>query len=199
MPLGSLLGTAEWNGAVGPRGHRTLVVAGGTRFRADKVAAFPKGAGLAEVVAKKDLAGLAGRDLGFSSWVRVDQDRIDAFAETTGDHQFIHVDPGLAAQTPFGSTIAHGFLTLSLVVPMFYELEIALEGQVMGINYGMDRLRFLAPVKVGSRIRLHADVDSVTERTPGNFLFAHDITVEIEGSERPALVGRFLTLKVAPD
>lgn len=154
---------------------------------------------MTEVVAKQDVAGLVGRDLGVSSWVQIDQERIDAFADTTDDHQFIHVDPELAAQTPFGSTIAHGFLTLSLVIPMFYELEVVLEGQVMGINYGLDRLRFLSPVKVGSRIRLHAVVADVTERSPGNFLFAHDITVEIENEEKPALVGRLLTMKVAPD
>ena len=139
---------------------------------------------------------LAGTDLGHSDWILVDQDRIDAFADVTGDHQFIHVDPDAAAATPFGSTIAHGFLTLSLMVPLFFEIHVTPENTAMAINYGMNKLRFLSPVKVGSRVRVHAMVAEVTERSPGNYLVTHDVTMEIEGEEKPALVGQFLTLKV---
>jgi acyl dehydratase len=128
--------------------------------------------------------------------MQIDQDRIDAFADVTEDHQFIHVDPEAAAQTPFGSTIAHGFLSLSLIIRMFYELAVYPENMAMAINYGMNNLRFLAPVKVGSRIRLHAAIAEVTERSPGSFLIAHDVKVEIEGEAKPALVGQLLTLEV---
>jgi acyl dehydratase len=151
---------------------------------------------MSRTVAASDLMTMAGTDLGTSDWMTIDQRRIDAFAETTEDHQFIHVDPQAAAATPFGSTIAHGFLTLSLVVPLFYQLAVVPEGTAMSLNYGMDKLRFLAPVKVDSRIRLHASIADVVERSPGSYLIGHDVSVEIEGEQRPALVGRFLTLCV---
>ena len=144
----------------------------------------------------QELLDAAGRDLGTSDWLEIDQERIDSFADVTDDHQFIHVDPEAAAQTPFGSTIAHGFLTLSLVIPMFYELALYPENMLMGINYGLNNLRFLAPVKVGSRIRLRATIAEVAERSPGSFLVTHDVGVEIEGEEKPALVGQLLTLQV---
>ena len=148
------------------------------------------------IVTRDELLAMAGRDLGRSEWLLIDQDRIDAFADVTNDHQFIHVDPDAAAQTPFGSTIAHGFLTLSLVIPMFYEVAVYPENMVMGINYGLNKVRFLAPVKVGSRIRLQATLVGVSERSSGRFLQTHDLTVEIEGERKPALVGQFLTLTV---
>lgn len=149
------------------------------------------------IVTRDELLAMAAKDLGYSEWLDIDQDRIDAFAEVTNDHNFIHVDPDAAAQTPFGSTIAHGFLTLSLVISMFYEVAVYPENMVMGINYGMNKVRFLAPVKVGSRIRLQATLVRVSERSPGRFLQTHDLTVEIEGEAKPALVGQFLTLTVA--
>lgn len=139
---------------------------------------------------------MAGEDLGVSRWLEVDQDLIDGFANVTDDHQFIHTDPKAAAQTPFGSTIAHGFLTLSLVVPLLYELAVFPENMVMGINYGMNNLRFLNPVKVDTRIRLHVSIVDVTEKSPGRLLVNHDVRVEIEGEAKPALVGEFLTLDV---
>ena len=148
------------------------------------------------IVTGDELLAMAGKDLGHSEWLRIDQDRIDVFADVTNDHNFIHVDPDAAAQTPFGSTIAHGFLTLSLVISMFYEVAVYPENMVMGINYGMNRVRFLAPVKVGSRIRLQATLVSVSERSPGTFLQTHDLTVEIEGEAKPALIGQFLILAV---
>ena len=139
---------------------------------------------------------MAGEDLGVSRWLEVDQDLIDGFANVTDDHQFIHTDPKAAAQTPFGSTIAPGFLTLSLVVPLLYELAVFPENMVMGINYGMNNLRFLNPVKVNTRIRLHVSIVDVTEKSPGRLLVNHDVRVEIEGEAKPALVGEFLTLDV---
>jgi acyl dehydratase len=149
---------------------------------------------MSSTVPLEEFGQLAGTDLGPSEWVLVDQARIDAFAAVTGDHQFIHVDPEAAAATPFGSTIAHGFLTLSLMVPLFYEVAVNPENMIMGLNYGMNKLRFLAPVAVGSRVRLHAAVADVTERSPGSYLVAHDVKMEIEDSEKPALVGQFLVL-----
>ena len=148
---------------------------------------------MARVVSAKELREMAGEDLGVSRWLEVDQDLIDGFANVTDDHQFIHTDPKAAAQTPFGSTIAHGFLTLSLVVPLLYELAVFPENMVMGINYGMNNLRFLNPVKVDTRIRLHVSIVDVTEKSPGRLLVNHDVRVEIEGEAKPALVGEFLT------
>lgn len=143
-----------------------------------------------------DIPGLPGTDLGRSDWLQIDQSLVDAFAEVTNDHQFIHVDPVAAARTAFGSTIAHGFLTLSLVSTLFYQLAVYPEGLTMTLNYGMNKLRFLAPVKVGGRIRLKAAIADAAERSPGAFLFTYDITVEIEGEERPALVGQLLALNI---
>jgi acyl dehydratase len=151
---------------------------------------------MSSVVPVDEFTAIAGRDLGYSEWFTIEQDRIDSFADVTGDHQFIHVDPAAAAQTPFGSTIAHGFLTLSLVTTMFYEITLYPENMVMAINYGLNKLRFLSPVRVGKRVRLHAVVADVVERSPGSYLVTNDVTVEIEGEERPALVAQFLVLNV---
>ena len=151
---------------------------------------------MSSTVSLEEYGKLAGTDLGYSDWVTIDQTRIDAFADVTGDDQFIHVDPEAAAATPFGSTIAHGFLTLSLMVPLFYEVAINPENMIMGLNYGMNKTRFLAPVTAGSRVRLHATIAEVVERSPGSYLVTHDVTMEIENSEKPALVGQFLTLYV---
>ena len=151
---------------------------------------------MSSVLPVDDLMDLAGRDLGYSDWRTIEQDRIDAFADVTEDHQFIHVDPAAAQQTPLGSTIAHGFLTLSLVTSMFSEVAVYPVNLVMAINYGLNKLRFLSPVKVGKRVRLRTTVAEVTERSPGNYLVANDVTIEIEGEERPALVAQFLVLYV---
>ncbi|CAG1011930.1 3-hydroxybutyryl-CoA dehydratase [Rhizobiaceae bacterium] len=144
-----------------------------------------------------NLPGMAGEELGVSSWVTVDQDLIDRFAETTGDRQWIHVDVERARrETPFGSTIAHGYLTLSLVAVMSYEIGAAPEGAAMSVNYGLDKLRFLSPVKAGSRVRLRSRLVSFEEKSPGQFLMRSAITVEIEGEERPALAAEALVLFV---
>jgi len=148
------------------------------------------------VVSIADMPGLAGREFGPSAWVEVGQDKINTFADVTSDHQFIHVDPDLAAQTPFGTTIAHGFYTLSLLTAMCAEFMILPEGAVMGINYGLDKVRFLAPVKSGSRVRAHARITDVDERSPGRWLLKYEVSVEIEGEEKPALLAEWLTMSV---
>src|SRR5438477_2364290 len=135
-----------------------------------------------------------GQEVGVSSWLMVDQARIDAFAEATEDRQFIHVDPAAAAQTVFGGTIAHGFLTLSLLSHMGAEAMLIPDGVKMAVNYGFDRMRFLAPVRAGKRVRGRFTLDSVDEKAPGQVLLRHIVTVEIEGEEKPALTAVWLGL-----
>jgi acyl dehydratase len=135
-----------------------------------------------------EIKALAGRDLGASDWLEVTQERINTFADATGDHQWIHVDVDRAAAGPFKAPIAHGYLTLSLVIPLFGSL-LTVSGVKMGVNYGLEKVRFPNPVRVGSRIRLAAVVDSVTEVT-GGLQMTCDFTVEIEGQEKPACVAR---------
>ena len=138
------------------------------------------------------LRGQLGQETGMSDWWEITQERVDAFAEATGDHQFIHVDPDLAAQTPFGGTIAHGFLTLSLTVAMGAEVVRDLGNPMMGVNYGLDKVRFPAPVPVGSRIRVRITLDEVSEVSGGLHLKETFLT-EIEGEEKPAMVAERLT------
>lgn len=138
--------------------------------------------------------GLIGTELGVSEWFLIDQSRIDAFADATLDHQFIHVDPDKAKLTPFGGTIAHGFLTLSLLPHLVTGLRIGMEGAVMGLNYGFDKIRFLAPVKVDSRVRARARLVGFQEKASKQFLITQEITIEIENEPRPALVSQWLTM-----
>ncbi|HEX8840108.1 MAG TPA: MaoC family dehydratase [Sphingomicrobium sp.] len=135
-----------------------------------------------------------GQEIGVSSWLLVDQARIDAFAGATEDRQFIHTDPAAAAQTPFGGTIAHGFLSLSLLSRMGAETLLAPEGVKMALNYGLDRVRFLTPVRAGKRVRGRFVLDSVEEKAPGQTLMRYTVTVEIEGEEKPALIAVWLGL-----
>jgi acyl dehydratase len=137
---------------------------------------------------------LVGQEVGVSSWLEVDQERILAFAEATEDRQFIHTDPEAAARTPFGGTIAHGFLTLSLLSRMGAEAMLLPEGLKMAVNYGLDRVRFLAPVRSGKRVRGRFTLDSVEEKAPGQWLLRHIVTVEIEGEDKPALTAAWLGL-----
>ena len=137
----------------------------------------------------EDLQGKIGEPIGTGDWLTVEQDRIDAFADATLDHQWIHVDADKAALGPFGTTIAHGFLSLSLVVALAPTLEV--EGVRMGINYGLDRVRFINPVKVGSRIRAHSKLLEVSE-VPGGLHVKSEVTMEIEGEEKPAYVAETL-------
>lgn len=135
-----------------------------------------------------------GKEIGVSSWLIVDQKRIDAFADATEDRQFIHIDPARAATTPFGGTIAHGFLTLSLLSRMGAEAMLIPDGATMAVNYGLDRVRFLTPVKAGARVRGRFILDSIEEKAPGQVLMRHTVTVEIEGVQKPALTAQWLGL-----
>lgn len=133
-----------------------------------------------------------GTEVGVSEWFTVDQERIDAFADATEDHQWIHVDPNLAAEGPFGTTIAHGFLTLSLLVKILGEVEIDAGDPVMAINYGLDRVRFTGPVPSGSRIRGRVELTSAEEAS-GGIQVKRTVTVDRENEERPAMVAESLT------
>jgi acyl dehydratase len=150
-----------------------------------------------EPVALAALQERVGQEIGSSGWYEITQDMIDRFADVTGDHQFIHVDPKRAkAETPYGGTIAHGFLTLSLL-PMFrHDALPPLAGQAIGINYGLDRVRFLAPVKSGARVRGRFTLKDITMRSEKEALFRYEVTIEIEGSGKPALVADSLGLAI---
>lgn len=148
------------------------------------------------VVPSDQLKDHIGKDIGHSDWVTIDQDRINAFADVTEDHQFIHVDEERAGAGPFGATIAHGFLTLSLLTRLTADCYLVPENTVMGINYGFDKVRFLQPVKVDQRVRAAVKPLSADERNPGQWLLKSRITVEIDGEEKPALVAEWLTLAV---
>ncbi|GAC1034684.1 MaoC family dehydratase [Pseudomonas sp. No.21] len=141
-----------------------------------------------------ELKNYIGKDLGHSEWLTIDQQRINQFAECTGDHQFIHVDPEKAKHTPFGTTIAHGFLTLSLIPVLTEGLLVLPEGMKMGINYGLDTVRFIQPVKVDSRVRLALTIMDVTEKNPGQWLIKARATLEIEGQAKPAYIAESLSL-----
>lgn len=134
---------------------------------------------------------LIGKEMGLSDWFSVTQDQIDQFADCTHDHQFIHVDPEAAAKTPFGSTIAHGFLTLSLLSAMVYQMP-SIEGVTMGVNYGFNKVRFVSPVKVNAKVRGRFVLDEVKEIRPGEIQTLVTVTVEIEGQDKPALVAEWL-------
>ncbi|MEL6563722.1 MAG: MaoC family dehydratase [Pseudomonadota bacterium] len=144
--------------------------------------------------ALRDLQAQIGRSYGPSRWITVDQPMIDQFAETTRDDQFIHVDPDRAAQTPLGGTIAQGFLTLSLASRFSYDCFEDLPGQHMGINYGFDRLRFLAPVRAGARVRGHFTLTGAAARDTAAILRTVALRIEIEGHDKPALAADWLTL-----
>ena len=147
-------------------------------------------------VAKEKLPEYIDKPLEPSAWVRVDQEMINSFADATMDHQFIHVDEKKAAQTPFGSTIAHGYLTMSLISHFLGECTIRPENTVMGINYGSDKVRFLQPVKVNSEIRAAVTLLSVSDKAPGQVLMKTGISIEIKGEEKPALVAEILSLYI---
>jgi acyl dehydratase len=136
-----------------------------------------------------ELKTLAQRDLGHTDWLQIDQNRVNLFADATDDHQWIHVDPERAAEGPFGGTIAHGYLTLALLIPLMTEL-LDVKGVRMSINYGLDKVRFPAPVPVGAKIRLKGTVASVDDVPGDGVQVTIDFTIEIEGSEKPACVAR---------
>ena len=148
-----------------------------------------------KAVPAAELASLVGRSF-TSRWMIVDQERIDAFAKVTEDEQFIHVDPERASETTFGGTVAHGFLTLSLLSAMAYSGLPKIEGAVHGVNYGFDRVRFVRPVPSGSRVRGHFTLRAVTPRSAREWQLSYDVGVEIEGTEKPALAATWLTMQV---
>jgi len=141
-----------------------------------------------------ELSQYVGKELGRSEWLKIEQERINLFAEATGDFQFIHVDPAKAAKTPFGSTIAHGFLTLSLIPKLMEDILVLPEGLKMVVNYGLDSVRFIQPVKVDSRVRLAVSLSEVTEKKPGQWLLKATATLEIEGEDKPAYIAEPLSL-----
>ena len=145
-------------------------------------------------VPREALRDYIGRELDPSDWLTIDQDRISAFADATLDHQFIHVDAAKAAKTPFGKTIAHGYLTMSLISYFAGQCGVRPDKTVMALNYGSDKVRFLQPVRVDSRIRARAVLQEVEERQPGQTLLKTRFTVEIEGEEKPAMVADILSL-----
>jgi len=142
----------------------------------------------------EEIESKVGEEVGVSDWILVDQARIDRFAEVTEDHQFIHVDAQAAAKTPFGGTIAHGFLTLSLLSRMAADAMLRPEQIKMGVNYGFEKVRFLAPVRSGKRVRGRFKLIRFEEKRPGQVQFVHEVTVEIEGEDKPALIADWIGL-----
>jgi acyl dehydratase len=135
------------------------------------------------------LKSLAATDIGHTEWLEITQDRVNLFAEATDDHQWIHVDPVRAADGPFDGTIAHGYLTLSLIIPLFNEL-LTINGMAMSVNYGLNKVRFPSPVRVGAKIRLHGAVADVTDVKGDGVEMLIDFTIEIDGSDKPACVAQ---------
>ena len=149
---------------------------------------------MADPISIDEFGRLAGKELTPSPWLAIDQERINLFADATNDHQFIHTDPARAAETPFGGTIAHGFLTLSLLSDLMGDCWPVPEGLQMGLNYGSDKVRFLTPVKVGQRVRAKGTISDIGEKRPGQWLIKTNVTVEIEGESVPALIAEVLTM-----
>ena len=149
-----------------------------------------------QLVEPAELKSWEGKSLGASDWFQIDQDRINAFAAATLDHQFIHVDPEKARATPFCTTIAHGYLTVSLLPYLQAQIQdyVLPKGLKMGMNYGFDKLRFMAPVKVGKRIRAVAKLLEANEKKPGQWLMKYEFTVEIEGEDKPAVIAEWLLM-----
>jgi acyl dehydratase len=151
---------------------------------------------MAKPTTRAELESKVGTQLGVSDWLLIDQERVNQFADVTLDHQFVHVDPERARATPFGGTIAHGFLTLALLVPLCLDFIPELENRTLLVNYGFDKVRFVAPVRVGKRIRALGTLAEVMERKPGNVIMKLDVTVEIENDPKPALSAQWLSLHV---
>jgi acyl dehydratase len=151
---------------------------------------------MADVVTRQELETHVGEQLGVSDWFLIDQARVNSFADVTLDHQFLHVDPERARGTPFGGTIAHGLLTLSMIVHLCLSFIPKLAGTKLVVNYGFDKVRFSAPVRVGKRIRARVKLAGVEERKPGNVIVKVDVAIEIENEDKPALVAEWLSLHV---
>ena len=141
----------------------------------------------------QELQAKTGEVIGVSDWFDVTQDRINKFAEATGDFQFIHIDEERAKQTPFGGTIAHGFLTLSLIPVLGAQTQgVRVDGVKMGVNYGGNKTRFISPVRAGKRVRSHSKLLELVEKRPGQWQQTHEITIEIEGEDKPALIAEWI-------
>ena len=149
---------------------------------------------MSKAMTPQDMKALVGTQVGTSEWIEVSQERINKFAEATGDFQFIHVDLEKAKMTPFGGTIAHGFLTLSLIPMLGASTDGPKIGGIkMGVNYGGNKVRFLAPVRSGKRVRSHVKLLELDEKRPGQWQQTNEITIEIEGEEKPALIAEWIT------
>lgn len=146
----------------------------------------------------ENFESFVGQETGTSDWVNLSQDRINKFADVTEDHQFIHIDPEAAAKTPFGGTIAHGFLTLSMLSKMAEGCALGVEGMTHGVNYGFEKVRFINPVHAGKNIRGKFVVKEARQTKPGQYVFTYEITVEIEGNERPALICDWVSMIFVP-
>lgn len=147
------------------------------------------------VVKPEAVKEFIGKETGVSDWVLLDQEKINRFADVTSDHQFIHVDPEMAKATPFGGTIAHGFLTLSMLSNLAFGNVLHLDGVKMGVNYGFEKVRFINPVKSGKRIRGRFTLMSADQKIPGQWSFKYAVKVEIEGEEKPALMAEWLSMQ----
>ena len=143
-------------------------------------------------IALADFIKLEGQKIGTSRWFEIDQSRIDTFADVTEDHQFIHVDEKAAEKTPFGTTIAHGFLTLSMLSAMIYDGVPNIEGAKMGVNYGFNKIRFISPVKSGARVCAHFTLNALRHPKPTEVTNIWGVSIEIEGQERPALIAEWI-------
>ena len=148
-------------------------------------------------ISLNELTTLVGKNLGCSDWLLIEQDRINLFADCTEDHQFIHVNEDRAKkETPFGGTIAHGFLSLSLLSKLSYGVALELENVKMSINYGFEKIRFIHPVPSGSKVRAHFFLNNAVERKSNQWMLTYDITLEIEGSDKPVLSAQWLTIQI---
>ena len=149
-----------------------------------------------QLIKKQDIEQYIGHTCEPTAWFEVTQDQVNVFADCTLDRQFIHIDPVAAAQTPFGGTIAHGFLTLSMLSYFAESFTLVIEGIYMGVNKGFDKVRFVAPVRVGSKIRCHATILDISEKRPGQFDFKVGVSIVIEGGEKPAMVAEWLSVQM---
>ena len=149
-----------------------------------------------QMIKKTEIEQYIGHVCEPTPWFEVTQEQVNEFAECTLDRQFIHIDPVAAANTPFGGTIAHGFLTLSMLSYFSESYNLLIEGIYMGVNKGFDKVRFVSPVSVGSRIRCHATILGITEKRPGQFDFNVEVTIEIEGGDKPALIAEWLSVQM---
>jgi acyl dehydratase len=145
-------------------------------------------------VSRDEALELVGKEVGLSDWLAIEQTRIDTFADATNDHQFIHVDPAAAAQTPFGSTIAHGFLSLSLLTDLAGKNGIHLDDTTFVVNYGINKLRFLSPVKVDDQVRARVTLNKFEEKRPGQYLITMGVVIELQNQEKPALIAEWLVM-----